>query len=130
LLFIKGQPKNEVVFFYYPTRYKIHDLKVDEISHIVHIKADNECKVLYAYIELMNMENFIVVFNRNYEGAEFHKTYCFDLDTRQIINKEITIRLSCGHFEDLDIISKSHEKNHAAKFQRITKLIEDRQLDK
>ena len=127
--FIKGESRSNIVHFYYPTHYTIHDLKSDEISHIIHIKGDHECKILYAYIELMNMENFIIVFSKDYSGPEYTDTYCFDLNSKKEVNKEITIKLCCFHFDYLNIISGSHEKNHEIKFQRITKLIEARQLD-
>jgi hypothetical protein len=126
--FIKGNSRNNIVHFYYPIHYTIHDLKSNEISNIIHIKGDRECKILYAYIELMNMENFIIVFSKDYNGPEYTDTYCFDLNSQKEVNKEIVIKLCCFHFDYLNMISDSHKKNHEIKFQRITKLIEERQL--
>lgn len=129
-LFVKGVNKSsKVVNYYYPSHYKIHNLGKEEVSHIIHIRGDTECKVLFAYIELLNFENFIIILDNNYIGGEINDTYCFDLFRGEKIPKKVKIDISCHHFENLHVIAKSHEKNHEKMFQRIEKMIEKRQLN-
>lgn len=126
--FVKGNKEENIVHFFYPNNQIIHDLKPDEVSHIIHIKGSRQYKVLYAYIELFNMQNVIVLFNMEYDGEDFSDTYCYDLLNSEEIAKTIKIRLTRNHFEVLHLISPDGVIEHNNKYNRVLKIIEKRQL--
>jgi len=99
--------KNDVARFYYPSNYNIYELKPDDISHFIFLKADFQYKILYCYLELFSTFNFIVVLNKNYEGED---TEFFDgknLITNESFKKNIYIKLTRQHFLDLLEITES-----------------------
>jgi hypothetical protein len=128
--FINGTSKDgNIVNYYYPSHYEIHDLKEGEVTHIIHVVGDSECKVLFVYLELFNFENVIVVLDRDYKGKPICDTYCYDLLAGKKIEKSMEIKLGCHHFEFLPIIARGHRSEHERKFHRFEKIIENRQQD-
>jgi hypothetical protein len=86
---IRGEVANEMTYFYYPNpnHHTIHELGNDEVSHIIHIRGIAERKLLYAYVELFNMQNVLIRLNMEYGGPDINETYAFDiLSARELIN--------------------------------------------
>ena len=128
--FVKGEINNDCAYFYFPSpvHYQVHDLGEGEVSHIVHLRGNVDNKILYSYVELFNCQNVLILYDMNYTGPAINDTYAFDLLEGQPIIKEIKIKLARHHFEILDLISLDSGKEHEAKFIRLIKIIEKRQL--
>ncbi len=74
--FVKGEHTGPVAFYYCPD----HTIaEKEEVSHIIHLHGTKATGVLYAYIELFNMQQLIVVFSTQYEGQDINVTYCRDV---------------------------------------------------
>lgn len=127
---INGERKNDLAYFYFPNpmMYQVHDLNDGEVSHIIHIRGDRERKLLYAYVELFNMQNVLIKYNMNYDGPEINDTYAYDLLNGIEIKKDVKVQLGKHHFEVLDLIARDMRKWHVEKFNRMEKIIEERQL--
>jgi len=71
----------------------IHELEDDEISHVLYLKGDPKKQLLYCYIELYNIYNFIVVINDEYTGKNFVEKYCYDVLKKIELDKKINLSL-------------------------------------
>ena len=129
IIFIKGGMEiNDLAYFYYSTTTEIHSLDKDEVSHLIHIYGDREAKILYAYVELFNTENAIIVFDRNYDGPNINETFIYDLINNRPIEKKVQVPLRRHHFDILGLIEKSCIHLHQKRFNRLETIIEKRQL--
>ncbi len=123
---IKGENKDiRCINYYYPTHYFPHTLKENETTHIIHLVGDKKNKILYAYIELFNFENFLIIFSMNYDESDFQETYCYDLRNNTEIEKDIKIKITRDQAEFLYSFSNSepYQKEHGKKYSRFEKLI-------
>lgn len=126
--FIKGNDKPYIHFYYFPTNYKIHDLQEGEVSNTIHIRGDRKNRVVYAYIEIFNFENALVIFDMNYKSEDFEDTYAIDAFTGEDIEKKISIRLTRNHFEDLHLICRNFNQEYIDRYNRLLQIIEKRQI--
>ena len=119
--------KNNYVTFYY-SFMPIHKLEKNEISHIMFLKGDNRKKLLYCYIELFSVANFIVILNRDYEQENITSQYCYDvIKGQEIKNKEIRLSLFYDLFETLKYKAhndKHHEETEEYIIDRVTRIFE------
>ncbi len=94
--------KNIYTTFYY-SFMPIHKLGSDEISHILFLRGDPRKELLYCYIELFSVANFVVIINRNYTGEDFTQQYCYDvLSNQELKGKEIKLKLFTDLFKYLN----------------------------
>ena len=89
---IKGN-YNNIVFHYYCELDSIYKTTTTEILHLLYLKGDSKEKLLYCYVELCGLHCFLVVLNYNYNGSDFEKTYCYDLQEQTIIDKKIELNI-------------------------------------
>jgi hypothetical protein len=129
---IKGEVDNEITYFFYPNpnHYAVHELGENEVSHIIHIRGIPEERLLYAYVELFNLQNILIRLNMNYGGPAINDTYAFDLLSGKQIDKRITIKLTKPHFEDLALISQANRKEIDARYRRLEIIIQKNQIRK
>ncbi|WEA01817.1 hypothetical protein [Mucilaginibacter sp. SJ] len=127
---IRKEAPNEMAYFFYvrPERYEIHNLGENEVSHIIHLRGDKSKRVLYAYVELFNMQNVLIRLNSDYQGPDINKTYAIDLKTGEEMQKDVNIILGRHHFEILHLIGRDNMKEKEARYRRVEKLIEKMQL--
>lgn len=121
--FIKNSALNtNIISYYYPEK-NIGQIEEKELSHIIYLKGDFAERILFCYIELYNVYNFIIVLNSNYDGNNFQKTYAFDLENQKEIKRKLNIKMSKK--ELLSLILKPNlkklKKNYNLKFSRIAK---------
>jgi hypothetical protein len=127
--FVKGKIEhNDLVFYYYPTTYDVHQLDKEEVSHILHLRGDTRKKLLYTYIELFNFQNVLVIFDKDYEGNEINDTYVYDLVNGIEVNKTVSIRLPRHHVEIMHMIERDADREHLARYNRFQQIMEKRQL--
>ncbi|RYZ90714.1 MAG: HNH endonuclease [Proteobacteria bacterium] len=112
IAFVDGNEKPYIHFYYFPTHYHIHELRDGEVSNIIHIRGDRRNGVVYAYIEIFNFENALVIFDMDFEGEDFEDTYAIDTFSGEEIEKKITIRLTRNHFEDLHLIARDFDREY------------------
>ena len=94
--FLKGKIKgnyNNIVFHYYRDLNFIHTFNDSEISHLIHLKGDSKEKLLYCYVELFSVHCFLIILNYNYLGTDFSKTYCYDFEKKNKIDKSINFKV-------------------------------------
>lgn len=127
---IRGEVANEMTFFYYPNpnHHTIHDLGDDEVSHIIHIRGIAERKLLYAYVELFNMQNVLIRLNMDYHGPDINETYAFDILSGKRIDKQIVIKLTKPHFGILELITPNNRTEIDKRYRRLELIIEKNQL--
>jgi hypothetical protein len=127
---IRGEVKNDITYFFYPNpnHYAIHDLRDNEVSHIIHIRRNAEKRLLYAYVELFNMQNVLIRLNMDYGGPEINDTYAFDLMSGEVIEKNITIKLTKPHFEILHLITEANRNQIDERYRRLELIIQNNQM--
>jgi len=129
LAFVQGKIKfNDLMYYYFPVNYQIHELKKDEVLHIIHVDGDPVKKLLYAYLELFNFQNVLLIFDNNYQGPEIRDTYVYDLVNGAEIEKQITLRVLRHHVEIMHLIEPSFDREHLARYNRFQQIIERNQL--
>lgn len=114
--FVRGG--GEPVSCYYLPSVDIH--AAGEVSHIIHLHGGGG--VLYAYIELFNMLNRVVVFSMDYAGEDIHVTYCRDVVLNKELARSITFQLGRKELEELKVAPAASDVRYA----RLMKIIESR----
>lgn len=124
--FVKGDTSNLGLFYYFPTNEIVHPLSEEEVSHIIHIRGDSENGTLYAYIELFNMQNIIIIFSMNYTGENIDDTYCRDVVQNKELSKNIKLRLLRHHLEVLHLESRAMAAKLVVRHDRLLRIVENR----
>ncbi len=78
LPYLKGESDLDVAWHHHSAE-PLYVPQEDEVTHLITIKGDPTESILYAYIELFNFHNYIVLLNDNYDGERFVHTYLFDV---------------------------------------------------
>lgn len=53
IAFVRGEREhNDIVQWYYPNHYKLHELDLNEVCHIIHLCGSSQYRMLFSYIEL------------------------------------------------------------------------------
>lgn len=124
--FVRGESTAPVLHYYFPENEGVHQPEDNEVSHIIHLHGNKEIGALYAYIELFNMQNFIILFNMNYTGEDINVTYCRDVVKNTELPKTITLNLDRPQLEALGSSSTEMEQRLAVRLERLMKIIESR----
>lgn len=129
LAFIQGKIKfNDLVYYYYPVNYQIHELEKDEVSHVIHLRGDPIKKILYAYVELFNFQNVLVIFDKYYQGVEINDSYAYDLINGIEVNKPVSLSLFRHHVDIMHLIEREFDREHLARYNRFLQIMEKTQL--
>lgn len=126
--YIRGENTEPGLFYYAPGNSTIHDLAENEVSHIVHLFGNKESGVLYAYIELFNMQNLIIIFSMDYDGKDIDVTYCRDVITNEELSKKISLELTREQLEQLRETSAAMEIKLFPRFERLLQIIQQQKL--
>jgi hypothetical protein len=116
--FVRGESATPVAYYCFP----VITPDDNEVSHIIHLRGNKETGVLYAYIELFNMQNMIVLFNMDYTGEDINVTYCRDVVRNMELPKKIDLLLSREQLENLGVSSA----DMGVRYERLMKIIENR----
>lgn len=115
--YLEGVDEADTVWMHYPEQ-PIYLPAEDEVSHIVKLVGNPEEKVLYTYIELFNVHNFIVKLSEEYEGQPLDETYVYDLIKMEEIQRVVPLNYSRGQLLDL------FENKDAKPFSQVQKKFE------
>ena len=125
--FVKGESKEPIFHYYFPSNEVVHPLEEDEVSHVIHICGSKEIGALYAYVELFNMENIIIIFSMDYDGEEINDTYSRDVIKNIDLVKNIELRLARHHLEHLQNTGTEMRRKLIVRSERLLGIIESRQ---
>lgn len=100
LPYLQGTTELEIVWMHFPDEI-IYTPTENEVSHIIRIVANPAEKILYAYIELFNIHNFIVKLSDNYDGVAMDETYAFDLIEIKELVRTIPLNYTRGQLLEL-----------------------------
>jgi len=125
--FVKGDSDINPVYHFYPG-LPIHNLDDDEVSHVLHICGSKKSGVIYAYVELFNIQNLLVVISKKYDGEDFESTYAYDLLENKVVTKLLRINLTRQHINDLEIIEQDKDAKANELLRRLSKIIQKNQL--
>lgn len=128
IAFVKGESKDRIFHYYFPSNEVVHALGEQEVSHIIHLHGDRELGVLYAYIELFNMQNLIMIFSYDYDGNDINVTYCRDVVKNVELTKTIRLGLLRHHLESLRYTSAAMGKKMELRLERLIHIINKAQL--
>jgi hypothetical protein len=121
--FVKGEDGSKGVVQYYYTDDNVGNLANDEFSHIIYLKGDYSEKLLFCYIELFNVHNFIVVLNKEYDGPNFEETYIFDLDKQKKLERKIHLNIARNEILNLPCPGpKNVEDLYFIRLQRLAQI--------
>lgn len=127
LPYLENKEKADVVWMHYPSDM-IYKPIGDEVTHVIKVVGDKDQRVLYAYVELFNLHNFIIRLNQEYDGPSIDFNYVFDVHTYQNKTDEITLKLSRN---DLDELFKNKDSkpfdNVSKRYERILQIIDKKQ---
>ncbi|MBB3185920.1 HNH endonuclease [Microbacter margulisiae] len=90
----------DIVWMHYPEN-TIYAPVESEVSHVIRVIGNPNEKILFAYIELFNVHNFIIKLNENYDGVPMDETYTFDLIEIKEIIRVIPLNYTRGQLLDL-----------------------------
>ncbi|KAA2239897.1 HNH endonuclease [Chitinophaga agrisoli] len=122
--FVKGEHTKPVAFYYFPDHIVP---ETEEVSHIIHLHGNNKTGVLYAYIELFNMQQLVVIFSMAYEGEDIDVTYCRDVVKGEERTASIRLGLTRQQLESLPSSSTAMEERMSLRYQRLLTIIADKQ---
>jgi hypothetical protein len=122
--FIRGEHTGRLFHYYAPEQGNIHELADNEVSHLLHIHGSKTTGLLYAYIELFNMQNLIFIFTMNYEGKDIDVTYCRDVIKNEELSKKISLGLTRDQLEKMEITSAAMEERLFPRFERLLRIIQ------
>ncbi|MRG44100.1 hypothetical protein GFS24_03195 [Chitinophaga sp. SYP-B3965] len=115
--FVKGESVAEdILHDYLPLNEEPSD---NEVSHIVHLHGSKDTGVLYAYIELFNMQNKIIIFSMDYTGDDIDVTYCRDVVRNVELPRKMDFKLSRNDLEGLKDVVVSNFR-----YERLMKIID------
>jgi len=100
LNYLEGKVEADVTWFHYPPN-EIYKTKEDEVTHVIKVVGNPKERILYAYIELFNIQNFIVKLNTEYDGSELDIDYVFDVKNYNTQQKVTNLSLSRSELIDL-----------------------------
>lgn len=124
--FIRGENPDRIYHYFAPENIPVHAMSETEVSHILHIHGSKESGVLYAYIELFNMQNLIFIFTLDYQGENLHVTYCRDIIKDEELIKNIDLGLGREQLEQAAASSSAAEERLFPRFERLMRIIEIR----
>ncbi|WP_164735412.1 HNH endonuclease [Pseudoflavitalea rhizosphaerae] len=124
--FIRNGTPDDIYQYYAPVTGSVHQLAENEVSHVLHIHGDKRSGLLYAYIELFNMQNLIFIFSMDYDDREIDITYCRDVITNEELTKEIKLPLTRQELEHLAASSAIMEEKLFPRFERLLRIIQHR----
>ena len=94
------------------------------MSHILHIRGSKASGILYAYIELFNMQNLVFIFSLDYDGEELNVTYCRDIIKNEELIKNIQLDLTREQLEHPELSSAEMEARLFQRFERLMHIIQ------
>ncbi len=118
--FVKGERVPPVSFYYLPADSSLAD---DEVSHIIHLHGGGGA--LYAYIELFNMQNRVIIFSLDYTGKDIDVTYCRDVVRGIELSRDVPFQLSRQELEELKEL-KAPAPGADVRYERLMRIIEGR----
>lgn len=124
--FIRGEHTDQIYQYYAPESHPVHTPEENEVSHILHIHGSKASGVLYAYIELFNMQNLVYIFSMNYNGEDLNVTYCRNIINNEELIKNIDLKLTREQLEGAVTSSSTAEERLFPRFQRLMTIIESR----
>lgn len=98
--YLDGEKDLEIVWLHFPDVI-IYTPFENEVSHIIRLIGNPTENILYCYIELFNIHNFIIKLNDNYDGNPIDETYAFDLIEIKELIRNIPISYTKGQLLDL-----------------------------
>lgn len=102
LPYLEEKEELDVVWMHYPGQ-NIYTSENDEITHVLKLIGDSNEKILYAYIELFNLHNFIVRLSESYTGTDMDHDYIFNVHTFDVKENKTTLKLTRSELRNLFI---------------------------
>ncbi|AUC75781.1 hypothetical protein [Olleya sp. Bg11-27] len=102
LPYLEGNKELDIVWMHYPDK-DIYIPDKDEASHVLKVVGDSKEKVLYAYVELFNLHNFIICLNDSYNGIDIDFDYIFNVHNYEVKENKTCLKLSRNELIDLFI---------------------------
>ena len=93
LPYLEGKSESDIVWTHYPEK-EVYIPETDEVTHILKIVGDSKEKILYAYVELFNVHNFIVKLNLDYMGNDLKEDYVFNVHTFEVKSNKTNLKLT------------------------------------
>ena len=123
--YIRGEHADPICFYYIPDKEVLSSPPgEDTVTHLLHLYGNKDAGVLYAYIELFNMQNLVVIFSMNYDGKDINATYCRDVIRNEEIPQSLQWHLNQEQLQQLAARSADAELRLYARFERILRIIQ------
>lgn len=91
--YLRGNETLQIAWIHYPTDI-LYSPDSEAITHIIRIVGCSKEGILYAYIELFNAYNYLVVLNDEYKGEALDVTYAFDVFKLHEVQANVPISYS------------------------------------
>ncbi len=126
--YIEDGKDSGCVWYYYPDN-PVHNNP--SFIHTLFIKGDPDERILYAYIELYNTFNLIVLLSDCYNGTAIQESYSFDVISRQVVELDLNIHIQLCRNDILNLVKccpaqaklESHIINALYNLQKETELM-------
>ncbi|MAZ25855.1 MAG: hypothetical protein CL868_02100 [Cytophagaceae bacterium] len=126
---LKTDSKNELSKHYHSDK-PLYKKIAQEICHIIHIQSNKQNKNVIGYVEFFSSYSFIILLSDNYDGKNIKATYCYDLNSKKEIKKNINLKIATEDFNTLPIITPDYYPIITNKMDRIIKIGLKEQNDK
>nr|WP_319571728.1 HNH endonuclease [uncultured Draconibacterium sp.] len=130
LPYLENKIDLDVVWMHYPKEYP-YQYEEDEVTHILRLVGDSKERILYCYVELFNVQNYIVKLNENYCGPDMSCQYVFDILQLKEIQKDLTEQFTRDTLLDL-FINKDGKPFEVVqkRYSRVLRIADSRQISK
>ncbi len=130
LPYLENKIDLDMVWLHYPQCYP-YQYEETEVTHILRLVGDSKERILYCYIELFNVQNYIVKLNDDYRGKDMSCQYVFDVLQMKEIKKKLPEKLTRESLLDL-FINKDGKpfKIVQTRYLRVLKIADSRQVSK
>ncbi|WP_265130080.1 HNH endonuclease [Chryseobacterium oranimense] len=125
---LKFEKQNSLCKHYHIEKFYKKEPK--EICHLIHVESSKRNKNLVAYVEFFSSFSFLIMLSDSYEGKPIRSTYCYDVNHKKELKKNIKINITTKDFQDLPIISPRYYNLITEKMDRIVKIGIEKQQSK
>jgi hypothetical protein len=124
--YIEGQVDYNDVYVHYPD-IPIYEPGSEEVSNVIKIVGNPSEKLLYGYIEIFNVHNYLTILNNDYDGPPMNLTYIHDV----LLNERIVATIDINYNKQFlkDLFSAKNETpflNFQKVFQRVINIAMNR----
>lgn len=130
LPYLEGRAELDVVWMHYPQKLP-YQFSEGEVSHVINLVADSKERIVYCYIELFNVHNYIIKLSEEYDGIDISSQYVYDILQLKTLEEKNICKYNRNDL--LELFSNKDAKPFdmvKERFLRVLSIADSRQISK